>query len=288
MKTGRVFVGREGFLWLLLLNAFVGTCYGVPGPLEIPHRPFNEILQSHVEVERHFEGMREVVDSRVRYAALRNSETWKNYLKGLAHVSPSYLSSSFEADRKAFWINAYNAFVLETVVSRYPISGSATNEYPAKSIRAISDWKSLPHGLAGRDVTLEEIERKLAGFHDPRVWFAICPAARGGPLLAQRYYQPTNLEEQLEAAANRFCYDPRRVKLDQDANELRVVDYLREYLDEFAAVPQTYPAELSSYPLPERALVYFLAQRFGSAERRFIYERHPRLVFISTDWSLND
>ena len=37
-------------------------------------------------------------------------------------------------ERMAFWINAYNAIVLRTVVDHYPIQGHAA-AYPAKSIR---------------------------------------------------------------------------------------------------------------------------------------------------------
>src|SRR5438270_5734227 len=36
----------------------------------------------------------------------------------------------------AFWLNAYNALVLRTVIDHYPINGRAS-EYPAKSIRQI-------------------------------------------------------------------------------------------------------------------------------------------------------
>ena len=36
----------------------------------------------------------------------------------------------------AFWLNAYNALVLKTVVDHYPIPGASAG-YPAKSIRQI-------------------------------------------------------------------------------------------------------------------------------------------------------
>ena len=36
----------------------------------------------------------------------------------------------------AFWLNAYNAFVLQTVIDHYPVRGKSA-EYPAGSIRQI-------------------------------------------------------------------------------------------------------------------------------------------------------
>ncbi len=41
-----------------------------------------------------------------------------------------------KADQEAFWINAYNALVLQTVIDQYPINGRFA-DYPAESIRQI-------------------------------------------------------------------------------------------------------------------------------------------------------
>ena len=38
-------------------------------------------------------------------------------------------------EQMAFWLNAYNALVLQTVVDHYPLRGRST-EYPRSSIRA--------------------------------------------------------------------------------------------------------------------------------------------------------
>src|SRR5881394_1728451 len=45
----------------------------------------------------------------------------------------------------AFWLNAYNAVVLRTVVDHYPIQGRSP-DYPRKSIRQIPGaFERLPH-----------------------------------------------------------------------------------------------------------------------------------------------
>src|SRR5580765_7557235 len=52
-------------------------------------------------------------------------------------------------EQMAFWLNAYNALVLKTVVDHYPIAG-ASSAYPQKSIRQISGaFERLPHRVAG-------------------------------------------------------------------------------------------------------------------------------------------
>ena len=48
----------------------------------------------------------------------------------------------------AFWLNAYNALVLKTVIDHYPILGRSS-DYPPKSIRQISGaFERLPHRVA--------------------------------------------------------------------------------------------------------------------------------------------
>ena len=53
-------------------------------------------------------------------------------------------------DQIAFWLNAYNALVLRTVIDHYPIR-AAHAEYPANSIRQIPGaFERLQHRVAGR------------------------------------------------------------------------------------------------------------------------------------------
>ena len=55
----------------------------------------------------------------------------------------------------AFWVNAYNAFVLQTVVDNYPIRGRASN-YPSNSVRQIPGvFDKTPRTVAGRTLTLD-------------------------------------------------------------------------------------------------------------------------------------
>ena len=50
----------------------------------------------------------------------------------------------------AFWINAYNAFVLRTVIDYYPINGRAAM-YPRNSIRQVAGaFEKRPFRAAGR------------------------------------------------------------------------------------------------------------------------------------------
>ena len=71
-------------------------------------------------------------------------------LDGYVSASRWPIDGASRNEQIAFWLNAYNALVLETVIDQYPIR-SAPAEYPARSIRQIPGaFERLPHRVAGR------------------------------------------------------------------------------------------------------------------------------------------
>src|SRR3954469_1228570 len=81
-------------------------------PVDPIHKPFDEILDIYVR------------DGLVYYLALRNERAkFDRYVNALGEVGGDTLKS-WPPDRQlAYWINAYNAFVLRTVIDNYPIRG---------------------------------------------------------------------------------------------------------------------------------------------------------------------
>src|SRR5437773_5303890 len=113
-----------------------------------------------------------VRDGYVYYRALRSERSrFDAYVNSLAGVQIDALSRD---EQVAFWLNAYNALVLRTVIDHYPIQGRSP-DYPPKSIRQIPGaFERLTHRVAGRALTLDQIEQTvLSEFHDPRVYFAL-------------------------------------------------------------------------------------------------------------------
>ena len=96
------------------------------------------------------------------------------YIASLNGPSAAELAKGTPAEQKAFWINAYNALVLRTVIDHFPIRGRAA-EYPAVSIRQIPGAFEKPiHRVAGRAVSLDGIEKDiLAPLGDARVFLAL-------------------------------------------------------------------------------------------------------------------
>ena len=168
---------------------------------------FEDILENYVR------------DGQVYYRALKSDRgKLDGYLTLIAALSIDKLPRE---EQLAFWLNAYNALVLRTVVDHYPIAGHAP-QYPAKSVRQIPGaFEKIPHHVAGRSMTLDQIEKDvLPTFHDPRVYFALGRGAIGSGRLRSEAFVPARIEEQLADVAAECVTRAQCVQLDREANKI--------------------------------------------------------------------
>ena len=138
---------------------------------------------------------------RVDYAGLKAAPADLDaYLKDVATADPAALSGD---DRKAFWINAYNALTLDLIADSYPL----------KSITDLDGgkvWDTRKFPVAGKSMTLNDIEqRTLRPLGDPRVHAALNCASIGCPALAAKVYTGAGLSGQLDAASKRWVASAR-------------------------------------------------------------------------------
>src|SRR5579872_2795539 len=163
----------------------------------------------------------DVRDGFVYYRALKSDRAkLDGYVSQLARAQIDQLSRE---ERLAFWLNAYNALVLQTVIDHYPIQ-ARSKEYPAKSVRQIPGaFERLAHSVAGRMLTLDQIEQSvLAEFHDPRVYFALGRGSVGGGRLRSEAFAPEILETQLTSVATECVTRSECVQVDRGSDKLLV------------------------------------------------------------------
>ena len=141
-----------------------------------------------------------VRDGYVYYRALKSD---RRRLDGyVTALSTASIASASRDEQLAFWLNAYNALVLRTVIDHYP-TPRRSSDYPASSIRQISGaFEGQRHQVAGKSLTLDQIEQTiLPGFNDPRVFLALGRGAVASGRLRSEAYAPETLEQQLAEAA---------------------------------------------------------------------------------------
>jgi hypothetical protein len=184
-----------------------------------------------------------------------------------------------KARQMAFWINAYNAISLQTALMHYPAS---LHQVPGA-------FDQLKHTVAGRSVTLDQIENTiLAAYNDPRIHLVLGRSTMGGGRLRSETFNGARLESQLAQSAEQFATRPEKVRIDRMAGTLSVspifswrsAAFIKAYADKSLDLPGRTPIEL--------AIVGFLKPYLLKSERDFLEQNTWKLVYLDYDWKLND
>jgi hypothetical protein len=247
-------------------------------PTEALHRPLDQILDVNVR------------DGLVYYRALRSDRgRLDRYAASLNVPAATYAAWSRE-QKIAFWINAYNTFVLQTVVDRYPIKGT-NRDYPSNSIRQIPGaFAQAKHRAAGRSVTLDEIEKTiLPEFKEPRAQLALGRGAMGSGRLRSEAFVGARLLQQLDAIQQEFVSEQAMLRIDRGAGTMSVTPIVSWHDAEFIAAYD--PGATGPYaqrsPV-ERAVVAFIAPRLLPLEKEFLQKNEFKVTYHPFDWRLND
>lgn len=279
LRLGRRLIVAAGLIAgaALLQPGALGAQDPVPVEVEALHRPFDEVLDIYVR------------DGFVYYNALRTERVrLDRYVASLGEATGV---DGWEAPRRmAFWVNAYNALVLQTVIDRYPIRGKAP-QYPADSIRQISGaFERRQFRIAGRSVTLDQIEKdQVAPLGDARALLALGRGAQGGGRLRSEAYTAARLEAQLAAAAREVVEHRGLVHVDATAGVLSVTPLFSWREDMFVRTfAERADARFSTRSALERAVLGLVLPHAVRGEAEFLRKNDFRMQFHEFDWRLND
>ena len=211
---------------LLALVFFMAAPFAALAQFDHSHAAWTGLLKKNVVL---IEGSKA---SQVRYAEfVKDRAQLKSYLDSLSRVSEAEFASWSKAQQMAFLINAYNAFTIEKILTRYP------------NIKSIWDFgkvfgnpfKDKFFTLLGREFSLDQIEhetlRKKGVYNEPRVHFAVNCASIGCPMLREEAYVAERLEAQLEEQARRFLSDKSRNRFSPQKGALevsKIFDWFKE------------------------------------------------------------
>jgi hypothetical protein len=228
-----------------------------------------------------------VRDGLVYYNAVRASRaSLARYIDTL-DTAPDTFSRLPREGQMALLINAYNAIALHTAASAYPIAGRVA-DFPAKSIRQIPGAFDRKHRVAGRSVSLDELERWLIDeYKDPRVIFALGRGAVGSGRLKSEAYTAARLEEQLADATREFAM--RAFRMDQAAGVVTVSPLYSWREKDLAAgfAGKADPVFKDRSPI-ERAILALTLEHLFASEQAWLKENRFKMSFGKFDWRLND
>lgn len=260
----------------LVMLALVAPVKPAAQEASAPLGPFEVVLDTYVR------------DGYVYYRALKSDRRrLDEYVNSLAAAS---IDKSPQNAQIAFWLNAYDALALRTVIDHYPAPRRST-EYPQGSIRQTPGaFERLPHRVAGRTLTLDQIEQTiLSKYSDPRLHFAVGRGSVGGGRLRSEIFTAELLEKQLAEVASECVTRAECIQIDNATNTVNASSIFSWNEKEFVAAYADKAAELYATRSPiERAILGFVRPKLLQTERDFLEKNTFRLAYQPFDWSLND
>ncbi len=235
-----------------MVTLFVGTQAMAAG--DIDNRLYAALLKKHV------------INKTVNYDGFKKDEAQLDaYLAILSHTDVKPLSRN---SRFAFYINAYNAFTIKLVLTKYP---------GINSIKEIGSFFSNPWNikfisLQGKTVSLDYIEHDILRpvFKDPRMHFAINCASKSCPRLREEPYEGDILEDQLTDQASGFINDKRHTFIKGDTLYI-------------SKIFKWFEADFSDNPL-----LFIKTYASDELKQRLTPPGKPlKINYLNYDWTLN-
>jgi hypothetical protein len=228
--------------------------------------------------------------SRMDYSGMQKDHPqFKVYLESLSKVSKQELKSWRKSQQIAFLINAYNAFAVEKILTRYP------------DIKSVWDFgkifgnpfKDRFFRLLGEDFSLDRIEhgtlRKPGAYDEPRVHFAVNCASVGCPMLREEAYVADRLDAQLEEQTRRFLSDRTRNRYNIADGTVEISKIFDWYKEDWTSGYRGFDGKRPPAASREQFFAGYadlLADR--PEDRARIREHKATIRFLDYDWNLND
>ncbi|MBL4606258.1 MAG: DUF547 domain-containing protein [Pseudomonadales bacterium] len=239
------------------------------------HTQWDQLLKRHVININHG------VATEVDYQGMaKERATLKVYLDKLSRVSQVTFDQWDKSQQLAFLINAYNAWTVEFILTRYP---------DIKSIKDLgsflrSPWSKTFIPLFGKMLSLDDIEQDLirhsGRYNDPRIHFAVNCASIGCPALRAEAYSAAKLDEQLKDQTRLFLSDHRRNRLKKD--ELQVSSIFKWYREDFEKGWQ------GIHSIQELFIQHAEEMGLNKADVENIQAGKIEFEFLDYNWLLND
>jgi hypothetical protein len=200
----------------------------------------------------------------VRYAAWHADAADRAQLEKIVAAISTDKPEGSPEEKLAFYLNAYNANILNQVLAAYPI----------KSVRDIAALFGLftqqRITVAGEKMSFNHLEKDIIhGFGDPRIHFALNCASASCPPLRPKAYTGADLSAELDQQTTSFLnHDPHGVTSTDDGKKADASKIFDWNGGDFQAAGGV--------------------ERFINKYRQPPLAPDARISYMSYDWSLNE
>lgn len=199
---------------------------------------------------------------RVNYKAMKPKvDTLNKYLLELNEHSPA--SDWSKNERKAYYMNAYNAYTLKFVLTKYPVKSVKDISFSGKDV-----WNTRLVKLGGKAYTLTQVENDiLRKMGDARIHFGINCASYSCPRLWNHAFTAQNVNSQLTKLTKAYINNTKHNTLTE--KKVAVAKIFEWYNEDFVKNGQSlidYLNKYSKITISEKAKVEYLPYNWSLNE----------------------
>jgi Protein of unknown function, DUF547 len=169
-----------------------------------------------------------VTPTSVKYSQWKNNGADIQALQGVVDaIGQAKVSAMEKKEQLAFYLNAYNAWILHEALAKYPtksVKDPLFTFFLGKRIK-----------VAGEEMSFNHLEKDIirSKFSDPHVHFALNCASRSCPPLNRQAFRGQEVDAQMEKLAKAFINSERGVKYSPDKNAAEISKIFDWYKDDF-------------------------------------------------------
>ncbi len=243
------------------------------------HSIFEHLLRSYVDESGN-------VDYERWQKNQADLQSLDSYLAAVSRYSPESTPKRFEkqSDELAYWLYAYNAYVIKSILDRWPLQSVTDVKAPLELVKGLGFFYQLRFLFGGEAYSLYAVENNIirARFRDARIHFVLNCASESCPVLRPELPDGEQLEPFLQQAAVEFVNDGRNVRIDHEKKLVVLSTIFKWFRKDFIN-------DLRRRGLPsERGLIDYVANvapaTVGAELRR---ANDYEIVFADYDWKLN-
>ena len=244
-----------------------------------PHERFESLLERFVSADGYvdYAGWHGDAESRRRLNA---------YLAAVAKLSPVNAPDRFptEPDTLAYWMYAYNAYVVWSVLDKWPLESVTEVTAPLEIVRGLGFFYRRTFSFGGKFMSLYHVENEIIRkqYRDPQIHFVLNCGSESCPALRPELPAGEDLQRFLERSTRDFLGDPKHVEIDHDARRIRLSAIFKMYKSDFVD-------DLRAQGLPsDRGPVAWVEAIAPEGIREELVRARDYVVdYKNFDWALN-
>lgn len=244
-----------------------------------PHDSFEELLRQWVRK-----------DGRIDYAGWHASSAsvaaLNGYLAAVSSISPMSAPERFASrnDELAYWMYAYNAYVIKSVLAHWPIASVTDVKAPIEAVTGLGFFHRQRFEFGGKYMSLLFVENTIIrkSYQDARIHFVLSCASESCPIVRPDLPTGDALDGFLATAATEFASDPGNISVDHQTHIVTLSRIFKWYRADFENA-----IRLSGQSGREGLIAYAQSIAPEPLASELADASNYDVVFNEYDWALN-